>query len=201
MHKIKIKYYDKNIIIVNKPLGIEIEKILKNKIKNNLPNKGILNRLDKYTSGIIIIARNLIFYFFYKKMLLNKFVKKKYLTIIKKKFFKGFINLSLFKKKKIYIKKFFKKSITFYKILKNNKFFTFLNIYIKTGRTHQIRKHLKHSNINIINEIYYEKKNKFINTLHFKEIEFFYPFLMKNFKLSCILPIEMKKIFLINFLK
>ncbi|MBY0585446.1 hypothetical protein K5B08_00915, partial [Candidatus Carsonella ruddii] len=106
MHKIKIKYYDKNIIIINKPVGIEIVNFLKLKIKNNLPNKGILNRLDKYTSGIILIARNLMFYYFYKKIILNKMIKKKYIAIVENGKKKGYINLSIFKKKKIFIKKF-----------------------------------------------------------------------------------------------
>ncbi|AQU89561.1 pseudouridine synthase [Candidatus Carsonella ruddii] len=202
MHKIKIEYYDKNIIIINKPIGIEIFNFLKNKIKNKLPNKGILNRLDKYTSGIILIARNLMFYFFYKKIILKKMIKKKYIAIVEqKKFSNGFINLCIFKKRKILIKKYFKKSLTFYKKLKNLHENNIYNIYIKTGRTHQIRKHLKFSNIIIKNEFYYNKKIKLINTLHHKKISFFYPLIMKNFVLYCNLPIEMKKIFLINILK
>lgn len=201
MHKIKIEYYDKNIIIINKPVGIEIFSLLKNKIKNNLPNKGILNRLDKYTSGIILIARNLMFYFFYKKIILKKIIKKNYITIVEKNNNSGFINLSIYKKRKILIKKFFKKSITFYKKIKNSYKNNIYNIYIKTGRTHQIRKHLNFSNIIIKNEFYYNKNLKLINTLHHKKISFFYPLIMKNFFLYCNIPTEMKKIFLINILK
>ncbi|WP_433927963.1 pseudouridine synthase [Candidatus Carsonella ruddii] len=201
MYKIKIIYYDKNIIIINKPIGVEVYSFLKKKIRNNLPNKGILNRLDKYTSGIILIARNLMFYYYYKKITINKIIKKNYITIIERNVFKGFINLSIFKKNKILIKKFFKKSITFYKKIKQIKNFNILDIFIKTGRTHQIRKHFKHSGINIKNEFYYNKKIKFINTLHYKKISFFYPLKMKKFNLYCNLPIEMRKIILINILK
>ncbi|WP_432781764.1 pseudouridine synthase [Candidatus Carsonella ruddii] len=100
MYKITIKYYDKNIIIINKPVGIEVDKIIKIKIKNNIPNKGILNRLDKYTSGIIMIARNLVFYYFYKKIMLLKIIKKKYIVFVDNKINNGFINLSISKKKK-----------------------------------------------------------------------------------------------------
>lgn len=201
MYKIKIKYFDKNIILIEKPLGIEITNILKKKIKNNLPNKGILNRLDKYTSGIILIARNVFFYFFYKKILIKKIIKKTYISIINKEIYKGFINLSILKKKKIFIKKNFKKSLTFYKIFKKKNYKSLIYIYIKTGRTHQIRKHLNYSKINILNDLYYNKKKKFINTLHYKNVSFYYPLFMKNFNLSCNIPIEMKKIFLFNFLK
>ncbi|MGP4128204.1 MAG: pseudouridine synthase [Candidatus Carsonella ruddii] len=201
MYNIKIIYYDKNIIIINKPFGIEISKIIKKKIKNNLPNNGILNRLDKYTSGIILIARNILFYFYYKKLILSNFIKKKYIAITEKTFLKGFINLSIFKKKNIFIKKFRKKSLSFYKIIKNTKKINFNYIYIKTGRTHQIRKHLNYCEIFLKNDFYYSNKKNFSNTLHYKKISFFYPSIMKNFTLSCNLTKEMKKIFLINFLQ
>ncbi|AFP83995.1 pseudouridine synthase [Candidatus Carsonella ruddii] len=202
MQNIKILYYDKNIIILNKPFGIEINKIIKKKTNNNLPNNGLLNRLDKYTSGIITIARNNLFYFYYKKLLLSNYIKKKYIVFTEKKFFKGFINLSIKKKKNILIKKNYKKSLSFYKIIKKNNNNNFLYIYIKTGRTHQIRKHLYHSKIFIKNDFYLKKKkNTFLNNLHFKTISFFYPFIMKNFSLSCNLTKEIKKNFLINFLK
>ncbi|BCG49367.1 pseudouridine synthase [Candidatus Carsonella ruddii] len=201
MYKITIKYYDKNIIIINKPVGIEVNKILKIKIKNNIPNKGILNRLDKYTSGIIMIARNLVFYYFYKKIILLQIIKKKYIVFVDNKTNNGFINLSILKKKKISIEQFSKKSLSFYKKIKKLKSQTLLFVYIKTGRTHQIRKHLIHCGIMIKNEFYYNKIKKFINTLHFKTVSFFYPFNLKILKLSCNIPNEMKKIFLINFLK
>ncbi|WGS66619.1 pseudouridine synthase [Candidatus Carsonella ruddii] len=201
MYNIKIIYYDKNIIIINKPFGIEISKVIKNKIKNNLPNNGILNRLDKYTSGIILIARNFLFYFYYKKLILSNFIKKKYIAITEKTFIKGFINLSIFKKKNIFIKKYKKKSLSYYKIIKNTKKINFNYIYIKTGRTHQIRKHLNYCKIFLKNDYYYSNEKKFLNTLHYKKISFFYPSIMKNFTLSCNLTKEMRKIFLINFLK
>ncbi|XZR52950.1 MAG: pseudouridine synthase [Candidatus Carsonella ruddii] len=200
MYNIKIIYYDKNIIIVDKPFGIEISKVIKNKVKNNLPNSGILNRLDKYTSGIVLIARNIFFYFYYKKLILSNFIKKQYIAITEKTFIKGFINLSIFKKKNIIIKKNKKKSLSFYKIIKKTKKINFNYIYIKTGRTHQIRKHLNYCEIFLKNDFYFNK-NKFSNTLHYKKISFFYPSIMKNFTLSCNLTKEMKKIFLINFLK
>ncbi|MGK2916103.1 MAG: pseudouridine synthase [Candidatus Carsonella ruddii] len=201
MNKIKIKYYDKNVILIYKPIGVEVLNLLKFKLKNTIPNKGILNRLDKYTSGIILIARNLYFYFFYKKMLIKNYIKKIYISISKKKIKTGFINLNILKKKKSIINKKGKKSLTFYKILKKRKNNSILFIYIKTGKTHQIRKHFFHCKLNIINDFYNNKINKFLNTLHYKKISFFYPFFKKNFILSCNIPIEMKKIFLIFFLK
>ncbi|XRA05374.1 MAG: pseudouridine synthase [Candidatus Carsonella ruddii] len=201
MNKIKIKYYDKNIIIIYKPIGVEVINLLKNKIKNKIPNKGILNRLDKYTSGIILIARNIYFYFFYKKMLIKNYIKKIYISIIKKNIKKGFINLNILKNKKNIINKIGKNSLTFYKILKKKKDNSIVFIYIKTGRTHQIRNHFFHCKLNIINDFYNNKINKFLHTLHYKKISFFYPFLKKNFTLSCNIPIEMKKIFLIFFLQ
>ncbi|BFI90959.1 pseudouridine synthase [Candidatus Carsonella ruddii] len=201
MYNIKIIYYDKNIIVINKPFGIEIGKVLKNKIKNNLPNNGILNRLDKYTTGIVLIARNILFYFYYKKLILSNYILKKYIAITEKTFIKGFINLSIFKKKNVIIKKNSKKSISYYKTIKQAKNINLNYIYIKTGRTHQIRKHLNYCEILLKNDYYYSKRKIFLNTLHYKKISFYYPSIMKNFTLSCNLSKEMKKIFLINFLK
>ncbi|AFP83611.1 pseudouridine synthase [Candidatus Carsonella ruddii] len=194
MFNFKLIYYDKNIIVINKPVGIIFSKIYNcNLIKKKgyLPNKGILNRLDKYTSGIILIARNITFYFFFKKLLLLRIIKKKYKTFFLSKK-KGYINLSLKKKKFVFLKKKEKKSLTYYNIIKNFKNINFYNICIKTGRTHQIRIHIKHINLNLF------KNNNFLKHLHYYSIMFYYPFIKKNFNLFCKTSIELKKNILIN---
>ncbi|AFP83801.1 ribosomal large subunit pseudouridine synthase [Candidatus Carsonella ruddii CS isolate Thao2000] len=193
MFNFKILYYDKNIIVINKPVGVIFSKLyccdfIKN--KKYLPNKGILNRLDKYTSGIILIAKNITFYFFFKKLLLLRIIKKKYKTFFLSKK-KGFINLSLKKKKFVFLKIKEKKSLTYYKIIKKLKKTNFYNVCIKTGRTHQIRIHINHIIFNL-------KKKILLNYLHYYSIMFYYPFIKKNFNLFCKTSIEFKKNILIN---
>ncbi|AFP84355.1 pseudouridine synthase [Candidatus Carsonella ruddii] len=204
MFNFKIRYLDKNIIVINKPIGITIKELINLNylyFNNKIPNFGILNRLDKYTSGLILIAKNLFFYFYFKKLIIKNLIKKNYISFINEKINKGFINVDIFKKKKSLIIKNSKKSVTYYKIIKKKKYFSFLNICIKTGRTHQIRLHLLHIKKKIFNEFYYNKIVLLNNTLHFKKIMFYYPFLKKKINLFCNLNYDIKRIFLFNFLK
>ncbi|BAF35159.1 ribosomal large subunit pseudouridine synthase [Candidatus Carsonella ruddii PV] len=204
MFNFKINYFDNNIIVINKPIGIEVKNLLNVnfiKLNDKIPNFGILNRLDKYTSGLILVAKNFYFYFYFKKLIVKNLIKKNYISFVNKKIKKGFVNVDIFKKKKSSIIKNNKKSITYYKIIKEKKNFSFLNICIKTGRTHQIRLHMMHIEKKIFNDFYYNKTYLLNNTLHFKKMMFYYPFIKKKINLFCSLNNDIKKIFLFNFLK
>ncbi|WXB47397.1 MAG: RluA family pseudouridine synthase [Candidatus Shikimatogenerans sp. Tmey] len=224
--KLNILYEDDYLLIINKKSNLIVNPTLYNhkntlinyllyKYNNNIfflkkYNMGLINRLDKDTTGIILIAKNL-------KVLLhiqNQFKKhkviKKYITLVN----------GIFKKKKICIKnricrsrknKFKmtisnirgKFSITFFKRIKIFRKFTLLKCYLKTGRTHQIRVHLNSINFSVINDKIYKNpnndnrfnKNFILNrqALHSYYIKFFHPIYKKNIIIYCKIPKDIKR--------
>ncbi|XBT18676.1 MAG: RluA family pseudouridine synthase [Candidatus Shikimatogenerans sp. Tcar] len=230
-YNINILYEDNYLLIINKEYNLIVNPNIinhKNTLINYLLykynnklflckkyNMGLINRLDKDTTGIILISKNI-------KILLhiqNQFKEHK---IIKKYFV---IVHGIFKKKRLCIKnnicrskknKFKmtisnnrgKYSITFLKKIKILRNFTLLKCYLKTGRTHQIRVHLNSINYNVLNDKVYNKfNNKYINkikkinrqALHSYYIKFFHPIYKKNIEIYCKLPNDMKSF--INYYK
>ncbi len=228
-YPLKIIYQDKYILIINKKNNIVVhpgsgnkKKTILNSIKyyypyicKKVPRCGIIHRLDKNTTGLLIISKTIKSY----KKLTNNIKKKKiikmYKTIVYGKIKKnGFINAPIlrnkYKRTQMCINKNGRKSITEYKIIKNYKFFTFLKIILHTGRTHQIRVHLNHINHPIVGEKIYTNKNikkykisykikkkiKKLNrqALHAYFIKFKHPIKKKKINIKIKIPKDMKQI-------
>ncbi|XCC45301.1 MAG: RluA family pseudouridine synthase [Candidatus Shikimatogenerans sp. Ttur] len=237
---IKILYEDNFLIIVNKPTNLIVHPTIINNNNtlinyfllkyNKLPyinfyRIGIVNRLDKDTTGIVIIAKNLNILLKLQKQFKKRLVKKKYIAIVngnnmlfKKKIIKNYLLKSKKKKNKVIIsnnKKLGKFSITKLKVYKKLKFHTIIKCYPKTGRTHQIRVHLNSINYSIFNDKLYNnnsninnnnnykllfKKSFFIlnrHALHSYYIKFTHPFLKKKIILRCNIPIDFKNFILL----
>ena len=161
--EIQTIYEDENILIVNKPSGIEVLDDLEHSLTNIIQNKYNLgnnfpypcHRLDRNTSGLIIYAKNKnaldILNDKIEKHEISKFYKCTVIGILNKK--ENTLEDYLFKDSKksiVYIsstpKQGYKKIITSYKVIdeniKNN--LSTLEVELHTGRTHQIRAHLSH---------------------------------------------------------
>lgn len=167
-----IVYEDKNIILINKPPGLAIHQGIRTqktlidllvgyypRIKNVGDDKmrpGIVHRLDKDTSGLMVIAKNNRAFYFLKKQFMDRKVEKKYIALVrgrvrdKKGIIKG--GIGRFKDKQVVenhetrimnYKLRFKEAITEYKVLKLFKDYTLCEVWPKTGRMHQIRVHFK----------------------------------------------------------
>ena len=175
---IEIVYEDENMLVVNKPSGmlthpttIERENTLVNallyKFNNNLSDisgefrRGILHRLDRNTSGLLMIAKNNKAHVFLAEQIKNHTITKKYRAIVK-----GVIKEDEFEinspigrnpnqPHKMMTRDDGKPSRTIVKVLERFKEYTYIELTLITGRTHQIRVHMKSINHPVYNDTLY----------------------------------------------
>ena len=181
--KINIEYIykDQDIILINKPAGIIVhpgtknpKHTLLNGILNDFPEikyvgnperPGIVHRLDKETSGILIVARNNRSFESLSNMFKSRKIHKEYVCFVKGIVnpVEGTINSPIARHTRLKIKQAIvingKESITKYKTMKNIKNFSLLRIQLFTGRMHQIRVHLSSIGHPILGDSLYGKKN------------------------------------------
>lgn len=218
---LEILYEDDDIIVVNKPKGMVVhpangnpDGTLVNAImaicKESLSGiggeirPGIVHRLDKNTSGAIIIAKNDKAHINLSEQLKNHEIKKTYIALVRGvvKENNASINMPIGRskkdRKKMDVDKNGKEAITHFKVLKRFKDCTLLEINIETGRTHQIRVHLSHIGYPIIgDDVYSNGKNRWNiegQCLHAKELEFKHPITGKQMHIEAELPEYFKKI-------
>lgn len=212
---IDVIYEDKDIIVVNKPKGMVVHPAngnyngtLVNAImgmcKETLSGiggelrPGIVHRLDKDTSGLLIIAKNDKAHVKMSEQIKNHEVKKTYIALVRGVIKENEatidmpIGRSTSDRKKMAVNKEGKNAITHIKVLKRYDKYTLLQVNIETGRTHQIRVHLSYIGYPIIGDTTYSNgKNKFGvvgQCLHAKSLEFKHPITGKEMKLEAPLP-------------
>ncbi len=162
-----IRYEDENMLVVNKPAGmlthptsIEREHTLVNALLyyckgslsgiNGVMRPGIVHRLDRDTSGLLMIAKNDFAHKCLSEQVRSKSAIRQYLTIVLGviKEDEGVIDLPidrhLTQRHKMGVVEGGKPSVTHWKVLERLQDFTFVEATLKTGRTHQIRVHLSH---------------------------------------------------------
>lgn len=212
---IDIIYEDKDIIVINKPSGLltvatEKEKnktayhlvmeYLKKKNKNN--RIFIIHRLDKDTSGIIMFAKNERAKHLYQDNW-NDIVKKRcYYAVIDGKMENKEGTIKSYLKENgnmVYSVKdrSGKLAITEYKVLKERKNISLLDINLKTGRKNQIRVHMKENKTPILGDLKYGEKSKLINrlALHAYKLELINPVTKKLLIFETSMPNEIKTLF------
>lgn len=175
---LNIIYEDENMLVVNKPSGmlthptaLERENTLVNallyKYGDNLSDingefrRGILHRLDRNTSGLLMIAKNNQAHEFLSEQIKNHTITKKYRAIVKGNYSKDEDKIDLpigrnpNQPHKMMVTDTGKPSITLVKVIKRFKDATYLDLTLITGRTHQIRVHLSHMKHPIYNDTLY----------------------------------------------
>ena len=194
---INIIYEDEYFIAINKDAGIEVDNNLIKLIKeenNKIENLFWVHRIDKYTSGIVILAKDENIKKYFEDAFKNRNINKIYHAIVEGivKNKKGTINLSIGKDKKnpnkrmiLSVKSGGENAITNYEVLKRLKEHTLMKLNPITGRTHQIRVHLSSIGHPIIGDKIYSKNAKIYKMKSFaliaKEIHFIHPITKKNF--------------------
>ena len=213
---IEILFEDNDIIVVNKPKGMVVhpangnpDGTLVNAVmaicKDSLSGiggeirPGIVHRLDKDTSGAIIVAKNDKAHIKLSEDLKNHKIKKTYIALVRGiiKENEATINMPIARskqdRKKMAVDKNGKEAITHFKVLNRYKEkYTLLEINIETGRTHQIRVHLAHIGYPIIGDNTYSNgKNEWGivgQCLHAKALDFKHPITGKDIHIEAPIP-------------
>ena len=213
---LEILYEDDDIIVINKPKGMVVhpgngnpDGTLVNAVmaicKDSLSGiggeirPGIVHRLDKDTSGAIIVAKNDKAHLKLSEELKNHNIKKTYIALVRGiiKENEATINMPIARskkdRKKMAVDKNGKEAITHFKVIDRfNGKYTLLEINIETGRTHQIRVHLSHIGYPIIgDDTYSNGKNEWnINgqCLHAKSLDFKHPITNKDLHIEAKTP-------------
>jgi len=214
---VEVIYEDNDIIVVNKPKGIVVhpangnpDGTLVNAImsicKDSLSGiggeirPGIVHRIDKDTSGILIVAKNDKAHINLSEQIKNHEVQKTYIALVRGmvKENEATINMPIGRstkdRKKMAVDKNGKNAITHFKVIKrypqNN--CTLLEVQIETGRTHQIRVHLSQIGYPIIGDtVYSNGKNEWGiqgQCLHAKSLKFKHPTTGKEMFLEAEIP-------------
>ena len=218
---IEIIYEDSDIIVVNKPKGMVVhpangnpDGTLVNAImaicKDSLSGiggeirPGIVHRIDKDTSGLLIVAKNDNAHVKMSEQIKNHEVKKTYIALVRGVFKENEatidmpIGRSTSDRKKMAVNKNGKNAITHIKVLKRFDKYTLLQVNIETGRTHQIRVHLSHIGYPIVGDYTYSNgKNEFDvigQCLQAQKLEFKHPITQKDMCLEAELPQYFKDI-------
>lgn len=209
---LKILYEDESIIIVDKPANMPVHPSL-NHYEDSLSN-GIkyyfnilelkrkirpINRLDKNTSGIVIFAKNE-----YIQDRLNKYHKEYLAIVVGKLLGSGIIDKPIARKEDSIIERCIdsngEKSITEYEVIQNfkvnNANLSLVKCILHTGRTHQIRVHMKSIGHPILGDTLYGYYSELINrqALHAYKICFIHPITKKEIEITSSIPNDMLKI-------
>jgi len=237
--KLDIRFEDKDILILNKPKGMIVhpgagnhENTLANaliyKYKNKLSNingelrPGIVHRIDKDTSGLLVVAKNNSSHSKLGKQFSEHTIARKYLCLVwgVVRPLRGTIKTLISRNKKnrqlMMVSDFNgKKAITNYKTIKvfnikNIPRISLIECELETGRTHQIRVHMKYKGSSLLGDNQYGKKNikfrkinedflnklSFLNgqALHAKSLGFIHPSKNKWVNFESELPGDFKKL-------
>ena len=212
---IDVVFEDEFLMVINKPKGMVVHPaaghyhdtlvnaLLYRKSAlsdiNGSFRPGIVHRLDKDTSGLLLVAKNNFVHENLANQIKNKTAKREYLGIVHGsfKFLSGTIDLPIGRDKKNRKKMAVtdlnsRSAVTHYKTLKVFKKYSFVKFFLETGRTHQIRVHSSYMGHPLAGDVVYGAKNdpEFLSgqCLHAARIEFKHPVTGETKEFSSELP-------------
>ena len=224
--KLDIIYEDASILVVNKPAGLVVhpaagnwDGTLQNALLHHdadlegLPRAGLVHRIDKETSGLLMVAKNLTAHKTLVDQLQAREFEREYLTVVRGYMTAGgTIDEPLARhpteRKKYAVKMGGKEAMTHYRVAKRFAKHTLLKVKLETGRTHQIRVHMSHINHPIVGDQVYGGRYKPIagasellsetlrgfkrQALHAARLGVVHPETGENISWECDMPADMR---------
>ncbi len=217
---IEVVYQDDDLAVINKPQGLTVHagsgtngSTLVNALLyhldklsgiNGVVRPGIVHRIDKNTSGLLVVAKNDASHLSLAKQLEDKTCHRVYVALLEGvvKQDKGridtFINRSNKDRTKMAVADFGRQAITDFKVIKRYKEHTLCEFSLKTGRTHQIRVHAKHLGHPVVGDKEYGFKNQKFKLngqlLHAYKLEFVHPTKGETVSFTAPLPDYFEKV-------
>ena len=213
---LEIPYEDEYLLVVNKPKGMVVhpaagnyDKTLVNALLyhcgdslsgiNGVIRPGIVHRIDKDTSGLLVVAKTDLAHIGLAEQIKDHSFKREYRTVIvgNIKDDKGTINLPIGRhpvdrKKQTVTTKNSREAVTHYEVIERFNGFTFLRVILETGRTHQIRVHFSHRGTPVAGDIVYGNPKKTYGLegqcLHAAVLGFVHPITNEYLEFSSDLP-------------
>lgn len=208
-----IVYEDKDLMIINKPSGLVVHPGSGN-FNNTLVNglmaytkdlsdgeaefrPGIVHRIDKDTSGLIIIAKNNIMHEELSKMFKAHTIKREYIALLVGELPHNTMTIDApigrdpkYRQKMAVTSINSKNAITHVTVLKRYQGYTLVKCLLETGRTHQIRVHMKYIGYPVFNDPVYSNKtiDDFGQFLHSYSVDFIKPITGEHIHFECPLP-------------
>ena len=217
---IKIVYEDEDIAVIDKPQGMTVHAghgtnggTLVNALLyhldslsgiNGVIRPGIVHRIDKNTSGLLVVAKNDAAHLKLSKQLENKTCRRIYVALLEGnlKDDKGtvdtFLERSSKDRTKMAVSGKGRRAVTDYEVIKRYEGYTLCRFSLRTGRTHQIRVHAKYLGHPIVGDKEYGYKNQKFNLngqlLHAEKLIFVHPSLQKEVEFTSPLPDYFKEV-------
>jgi len=221
--KLDIYYEDDDIIVLNKPSGMVVHPGAGNKTGtlvnallyytngklsdiNGEARPGIVHRIDKDTSGLLLVSKTNRAHQILSDDFKNKRVKRKYIALVE-----GIINENFGKidapiarkpddRVKMVVRENGKRAVTNFKVIKRLNNATLIECVLETGRTHQIRVHMAYINHPVVNDpLYGHSFDDYGQMLHAEYIGFVHPIKKEFMEFSC--PLEDKFVSILNSFK
>ncbi|MBS9778054.1 MAG: 23S rRNA pseudouridine(1911/1915/1917) synthase RluD [Gammaproteobacteria bacterium] len=223
-----IVYDDEHVIVINKPVGLVVhpgagnhDGTLLNGLLyhfpelQNIPRAGIVHRLDKDTSGVMVVAKTLEAQFHLVQQLQKRTVKRHYVALAVGEFTGGGtvtanIGRSGNDRLRMSVTPGGKEAITHYNILERYTGLTLIECQLETGRTHQIRVHMAHIRHPLVGDSLYGGRNRIpkgldaevrdmiLNfprqALHAFELEFIHPHTQEPMQFETELPKDLQEL-------